>query len=64
MCLREHDRKFRFHVVMGADQRAEWTPVGIDREGPCRLHPERLREMVCMDHGDACCALCVASLHK
>ncbi|WAR19874.1 hypothetical protein MAR_001712, partial [Mya arenaria] len=65
MCLREHDRKFRFHLVLGSDQRDRWPEAAAgDGEGTCPLHPDKPRDMICVDHNETCCSLCTDTLHR
>ncbi|XP_052807056.1 uncharacterized protein LOC128236211 [Mya arenaria] len=62
-CLPFHAKIHKRHVVLGRKEVDKW--VGQDNAlVMCDLHPSKVLELLCEDHDELCCPLCVSLNHR
>ncbi|XP_052794973.1 uncharacterized protein LOC128228003 [Mya arenaria] len=61
-CIKLHNGIFKRHDVLGLFDVIKWE--GEKCLEKCEKHPEKSVKMVCEDHDELCCSLCVALSHR
>ncbi|WAR04269.1 TRI33-like protein, partial [Mya arenaria] len=62
-CLIFHAKIHKRHVVLGRNDVDKWVGQG-DALVTCDLHPPKILELLCEDHAELCCHLCVSLNHR
>ncbi|WAR04653.1 hypothetical protein MAR_020022, partial [Mya arenaria] len=62
-CLTFHAKIHKHHVVLGCKDVDKWVGQG-DALVTCNLHPPKVIELLCEDHNELCCHLCVPLNHR
>ncbi|WAR12030.1 TRI33-like protein, partial [Mya arenaria] len=62
-CLTFHSKLFKQHVVLGRKDVDKWVGQG-DALISCDFHPGKVIELLCEDHAEMCCHLCVSLNHR
>ncbi|WAR04384.1 TRI33-like protein [Mya arenaria] len=62
-CLTFHAKLLKHHVVLGRKDVDMWVGQG-DALVACALHPPKVIELLCEDHDELCCHLCVSLNHR
>ncbi|WAR19781.1 hypothetical protein MAR_001619, partial [Mya arenaria] len=62
-CLRLHTKLLKEHIVLGHKDVDKWVGQG-DALSTCDLHPSKVLELLCEDHAELCCNLCVSLNHR
>ncbi|XP_052815857.1 uncharacterized protein LOC128242658 [Mya arenaria] len=62
-CLTLHSKLFKQHVVLGRKDVDKWVGQG-DALISCDFHPGKVIELLCEDHAEMCCHLCVSLNHR
>ncbi|XP_052818068.1 uncharacterized protein LOC128244092 [Mya arenaria] len=62
-CLTFHSKLFKQHVVLDHKNVDKWVGQG-DALISCDLHPGKVIELLCEDHAEMCCHLCVSLNHR
>ncbi|XP_052790105.1 transcription intermediary factor 1-beta-like [Mya arenaria] len=62
-CLKFHAKIHKPHVVFGRKDVDKWVVQG-DALVTCDLHPPTVLELLCEDHAELCCHLCVSLNHR
>ncbi|WAQ97290.1 hypothetical protein MAR_029980, partial [Mya arenaria] len=62
-CVIHHNKLFKKHAVLGRNDVDKWVGQGNALE-TCDLHPTKVIEMVCEDHMELCCSICVSLNHR
>ncbi|XP_052782162.1 uncharacterized protein LOC128218522 [Mya arenaria] len=64
-CVLLHNKLFRTHTVLGKQDVSKW--VGYARLNPieaCDKHGDKKLELLCEDHDELCCHICVSLTHR
>ncbi|WAR11941.1 LOW QUALITY PROTEIN: hypothetical protein MAR_026121 [Mya arenaria] len=62
-CLTFHSKILKQHAVLGYEDVDKWGGRG-DTLISCDLHPRKVIELLCEDHAEMCCQLCVSLKHR
>ncbi|WAR12012.1 hypothetical protein MAR_026192, partial [Mya arenaria] len=62
-CLTFHSKIHKQHVVLGRKDVDKWVGQG-DALISCDFHPGKVIELLCEDHAEMCCHLCVSLNHR
>ncbi|XP_052804576.1 uncharacterized protein LOC128234400 [Mya arenaria] len=62
-CLTFHAKIHRRHAVLGRKDVDKWVEQG-DALVSCDLHPSKVLELLCEDHAELCCHICVSLNHR
>ncbi|WAR12014.1 TRI33-like protein, partial [Mya arenaria] len=62
-CLTFHSKLFKQHVVLDRKDVDKWVGQG-DALISCDFHPGKVIELLCEDHAEMCCHLCVSLNHR
>ncbi|WAR11892.1 TRI33-like protein, partial [Mya arenaria] len=62
-CLTFHSKILKQHAVVGCDDVDKWVGQGNTLIS-CDLHPRKVIELLCEDHDEMCCHLCVSLNHR
>ncbi|XP_052768918.1 uncharacterized protein LOC128209104 [Mya arenaria] len=62
-CLTLHAKDRKEHIVLGHKDVDKWVGQG-DALLTCDLHPSKVLELLCEDHAELCCSLCVSLKHR
>ncbi|WAR19754.1 hypothetical protein MAR_001592, partial [Mya arenaria] len=62
-CLIFHAKVLKEHIVLGRTDVDKWVGQG-DALLTCDLHPRKVLELLCEDHAELCCNLCVSLNHR
>ncbi|WAQ98697.1 TRI33-like protein, partial [Mya arenaria] len=62
-CLTFHTKLHKRHNVLGRKDVDKWVGQG-DTLVMCDLHPLKVLELLCDDHAELCCTLCVSLNHR
>ncbi|XP_052815205.1 uncharacterized protein LOC128242174 isoform X1 [Mya arenaria] len=62
-CLTFHSKIHKQHTVLGRKDVDKWLGQG-DALISCDLHPQEVIKLLCEDHAEMCCHLCVSLNHR
>ncbi|WAR12046.1 TRI33-like protein, partial [Mya arenaria] len=62
-CLTFHSKIHKQHTVLGRKDVDKWVGQG-DALISCDFHPGKVIELLCEDHAEMCCHLCVSLNHR
>ncbi|XP_052815203.1 uncharacterized protein LOC128242172 [Mya arenaria] len=62
-CLTFHSKIHKQHTVLGQKDVDKWLGQG-DALISCDLHPQEIIKLLCEDHAEMCCHLCVSLNHR
>ncbi|WAR01284.1 TRI33-like protein, partial [Mya arenaria] len=62
-CLTFHAKVHKDHVVLGRKDVDKWVGQG-EALVKCDLHPQTVMELLCEDHDELCCQICVTLNHR
>ncbi|XP_052815308.1 uncharacterized protein LOC128242256 [Mya arenaria] len=62
-CLTFHSKILKKHIVLGYEDVDKWGGRG-DTFISCDLHSSKVIELMCEDHAEMCCQLCVTLNHR
>ncbi|WAR19750.1 hypothetical protein MAR_001588, partial [Mya arenaria] len=62
-CLTLHAKLLKEHIVIGRKD-VDMRVVQRDALVTCELHPSKVLELLCEDHAELCCNLCVSLHHR
>ncbi|WAR12011.1 TRI33-like protein, partial [Mya arenaria] len=62
-CLTFHSKIHKQHTVLGRKDVDKWVGQG-DSLISCDLHPQEVIKLLCEDHAEMCCLLCVSLNHR
>ncbi|WAR12093.1 TRI33-like protein [Mya arenaria] len=62
-CLTFHSKIHKEHTVLGRKDVDKWVGQG-DSLISCDLHPQEVIKLLCEDHAEMCCHLCVSLNHR
>ncbi|WAQ95598.1 hypothetical protein MAR_028288, partial [Mya arenaria] len=64
-CVRLHNKLFRTHSVLGRQEVSKWLGyAGLSPMETCDKHSDRKLELLCEDHNELCCHICVSLTHR
>ncbi|XP_052778418.1 uncharacterized protein LOC128215845 [Mya arenaria] len=64
-CIEFHSKLFRTHVVLGKQDVSKWVGyVGLSPLEACDKHGDKKLELLCEDHDELCCHICVSLTHR
>ncbi|XP_052794972.1 uncharacterized protein LOC128228002 [Mya arenaria] len=64
-CIKLHNKLFKKHDLLGRSDVAKWVGKKCETSlEKCEKHPEESVKMVCEDHDELCCSLCVSLSHR
>ncbi|XP_052781230.1 uncharacterized protein LOC128217853 [Mya arenaria] len=65
-CVLKHDVLYQKHAVLGRKDVKKWeaAPGAVDALERCGMHPGEALKLVCADHDQLCCHVCVAVDHR
>ncbi|XP_052780295.1 uncharacterized protein LOC128217292 [Mya arenaria] len=65
-CISKHNGLYQKHAVLGRKDVMKWeaAPGVVDALEICRIHPGEALKLVCADHDQLCCHVCVAVDHR
>ncbi|XP_052794971.1 E3 ubiquitin-protein ligase Midline-1-like [Mya arenaria] len=64
-CIKLHNKLFKKHEVLGRSDVTKWVRKKCETSlEKCEKHPEESVKMVCEDHDELCCSLCVSLSHR
>ncbi|XP_052778752.1 uncharacterized protein LOC128216222 [Mya arenaria] len=65
-CVPVHNKLYKRHTVLDRKDVKKWAaaPGMLDVLERCERHPGEAPKLVCGDHGQLCCHVCVAVVHR
>ncbi|XP_052778417.1 uncharacterized protein LOC128215844 [Mya arenaria] len=64
-CIEFHSKLFRTHEVLGKQDVSKWVGyVGLSPLEACDKHGDKKLELLCEDHDELCCHMCVSLTHR
>ncbi|XP_052778303.1 uncharacterized protein LOC128215776 [Mya arenaria] len=65
-CVSKHNVLYQKHAVLGRKEVKKWeaAPGVVDALERCGMHPGEALKLVCGDHDQLCCSVCVAIDHR
>ncbi|XP_052779433.1 uncharacterized protein LOC128216807 [Mya arenaria] len=65
-CVSKHDVLYQKHALFGRKDVKKWeaAPGAVDALESCGMHPGEALKLVCADHDQLCCHVCVAVDHR
>ncbi|XP_052780966.1 uncharacterized protein LOC128217690 [Mya arenaria] len=65
-CVSKHNVLYQKHAVLGRKDVKKWeaAPGVVDGLERCGMHPGEALKLVCGDHDQLCCSVCVAIDHR
>ncbi|XP_052818037.1 uncharacterized protein LOC128244062 [Mya arenaria] len=65
-CVSKHNVLYQKHAVLGRKDVKKWeaAPGVVDALERCGMHPGEALKLVCADHDQLCCPVCVAVDHR
>ncbi|WAR26258.1 TRI66-like protein [Mya arenaria] len=65
-CVSKHNVLYKKHAVLGRKDVKKWeaAPGVVDALERCGMHPGEALKLVCGDHDQLCCPVCVAVDHR
>ncbi|WAR26782.1 TRI33-like protein [Mya arenaria] len=64
-CEQLHNKLFRTHSVFGSQDVSKWVGyVGLNPIESCDKHGGKKLELLCVDHDELCCHICVFLTHR
>ncbi|XP_052817767.1 uncharacterized protein LOC128243836 [Mya arenaria] len=65
-CVSKHNVLYQKHAVLGRKDVKKWeaAPGVVDALERCAMHPGEALKLVCGDHDQLCCPVCVAVDHR
>ncbi|XP_052781621.1 uncharacterized protein LOC128218112 [Mya arenaria] len=65
-CVSKHNGLYQKHAVLGRKEVNKWesAPRVVDALERCGMHPGEALKLVCGDHDQLCCSVCVAIDHR
>ncbi|XP_052779821.1 uncharacterized protein LOC128217042 [Mya arenaria] len=65
-CVSKHDVLYQKHALLGRKDVKKWeaAPGAVDALERCGMHPGEALKLVCADHDQLCCHVCVAVDHR
>ncbi|XP_052782215.1 uncharacterized protein LOC128218564 isoform X1 [Mya arenaria] len=64
-CVLLHNKLFRTHSVLGRQDVSKWMGyAGLSPIEACDKHGDKKLELLCEDHDELCCHICVSLTHR
>ncbi|WAR26709.1 TRI33-like protein, partial [Mya arenaria] len=64
-CVNLHNKLFRTHTVLGRQDVSKWMGyAGLSPIEACDKHGDKKLELLCEDHDELCCHICVSLTHR
>ncbi|WAR26510.1 TRI33-like protein, partial [Mya arenaria] len=64
-CVLLHNKLFRAHLVLGRQDVSKWLGyAGLSPIEICDKHGDKKLELLCEDHDELCCHICVSLTHR
>ncbi|WAR26090.1 TRI33-like protein [Mya arenaria] len=64
-CVQLHNKLFRTHSVLGRQDVSKWVGyAGLSPIEKCDKHGDKKLELLCEDHDELCCPICVSLTHR
>ncbi|WAR26512.1 TRI33-like protein [Mya arenaria] len=64
-CVNLHNKLFRTHTVLGRQDVSKWLGyAGLSPIEICDKHGDKKLELLCEDHDELCCLICVSLTHR